>query len=110
MAPSRADHVHRCGNIAHLVADSVADARRQRIEVFSRDRADLGPAHAARMAADDIERCGPNGSRRRPALTPRRTIDQEAADQLRHAATHYRPKSSPSHGIGICDVAQRATV
>ena len=38
----------RDSNTAHLVADSVEDARRQWIEVFARDRADLGPAHAAR--------------------------------------------------------------
>jgi len=33
-------------NVAHLVAESVEDARRQWVEVFGRDRADLGPAHA----------------------------------------------------------------
>jgi len=38
-------------NIAHLVAGSVADARAQWISAFSRDRADLGPAHAAGLAA-----------------------------------------------------------
>ncbi|MEO8518022.1 MAG: MobF family relaxase [Dermatophilaceae bacterium] len=38
-------------NIAHLVAGSVQDARAQWISTFSRDRADLGPAHAARLAA-----------------------------------------------------------
>ena len=40
----------RHGNIAHLVAETVEDAREQWIEVFSRDRADLGPAHARRQA------------------------------------------------------------
>ena len=38
-------------NIAHLLADSVDDAREQWIAVFGRDRADLGPAHAAELAA-----------------------------------------------------------
>src|SRR5665647_1387034 len=38
-------------NIAHLVAGSVEDARAQWISTFARDRADLGPAHAARLAA-----------------------------------------------------------
>ncbi len=46
-------------NVAHLVAESVEDARAQWVEVFGRDRADLGPAHAAESAADDIERYGP---------------------------------------------------
>jgi exodeoxyribonuclease V alpha subunit len=43
-----ADH-----NTAHLVADTPQAARDQWIEVFSRDRADLGPAHAARLAAQE---------------------------------------------------------
>jgi len=41
----------RESNIAHLVAGSVQDARAQWIATFSRDRADLGPAHAAALAA-----------------------------------------------------------
>jgi exodeoxyribonuclease V alpha subunit len=40
-------------NTAHLVADTSQAARNQWIEVFSRDRADLGPAHAARLAAQE---------------------------------------------------------
>jgi exodeoxyribonuclease V alpha subunit len=40
-------------NIAHLVAGSVEDARAQWISTFARDRADLGPAHAARLAASE---------------------------------------------------------
>ena len=47
-------------NTAHLVAVSVDDARDQWVDVFSRDRADLGPRHAAERAADDIDRYGPN--------------------------------------------------
>ncbi|RYB89616.1 AAA family ATPase [Nocardioides glacieisoli] len=48
----------RSTNTAHLVADTVDDARAEWIEIFSRDRADLGPAHAALRAADDIDRYG----------------------------------------------------
>ena len=55
----------REANTAHLVAETLADARRQWIEVFSRDRADLGPAHARRQAIDAIDRYGPE-ARRRP--------------------------------------------
>ena len=40
----------RESNVAHLVAENADDARKQWIEVFSRDRADLGPAHARRQA------------------------------------------------------------
>jgi hypothetical protein len=41
----------RQNNTAHLVADSLQDARGQWIQTFTRDRADLGPAHAAKLAA-----------------------------------------------------------
>ena len=55
-------------NVAHLVAESVEDARRQWIDTFSRDRADLGPAHAAEMALEDIERYGPQAPHQSSAL------------------------------------------
>lgn len=48
----------RRSNTAHLVADSLDEARAQWIEVFGRDRADLGPAHAAERALDAIDRFG----------------------------------------------------
>ncbi|SHN88520.1 conjugative relaxase domain-containing protein, TrwC/TraI family [Geodermatophilus obscurus] len=41
----------RTANTAHLVAEDLAEARQQWIAVFSRNRADLGPGHAAQMAA-----------------------------------------------------------
>jgi hypothetical protein len=47
-------------NVAHLVAESIDDARGQWVDIFNRDRADLGPGHAAQRAADDIDRYGPN--------------------------------------------------
>ena len=47
-------------NVAHLVAESTDDARSLWVDVFTRDRADLGPGHAAQRAADDIDRYGPN--------------------------------------------------
>ncbi len=55
-------------NVAHLVAESIDDARCQWIDVFSRDRADLGPSHAAKRAADDIDRYGPKERPRSAAL------------------------------------------
>jgi exodeoxyribonuclease V alpha subunit len=48
----------RHNNVAHLVADSVDDARRQWVVVFGRDRADLGPGHAATRVDEDIDRYG----------------------------------------------------
>jgi exodeoxyribonuclease V alpha subunit len=47
-------------NIAHLVAESVEDARAQWVGAFSRDRADLGPAHAARLAAGEADKYAPH--------------------------------------------------
>ena len=78
----------RHANTAHLVADSVQDARRQWIEVFARDRADLGPAHAARLAADDIDRYGPSAIMQRAAL-------QAAAHEMRPTRPNRRPTRTP---------------
>ncbi len=60
----------RLSNVAHLVAESVDDARRQWIEVFSRNRADLGPAHARGQAIDAIDRYGPAPTRRTASVPP----------------------------------------
>jgi exodeoxyribonuclease V alpha subunit len=48
----------RTSNTAHLVAESLEDARQQWVDVFSRDRADLGPGHARQLAIDAIDRYG----------------------------------------------------
>ena len=50
----------RENNVAHLVAEDLDDARQSWVETFSRDRADLGPGHAARRAAEDLERYAPH--------------------------------------------------
>ena len=50
----------RENNVAHLVAEDHDDARKQWVETFSRDRADLGPSHAATRAAEDLERYAPH--------------------------------------------------
>ena len=46
----------REANTAHLIAADLAEAREQWIAVFARDRADLGPAHAAGLAAREAAR------------------------------------------------------
>jgi hypothetical protein len=46
----------RTANTAHLVAADLAEARQQWAAVFGRDRADLGPAHAAQLAATEAAR------------------------------------------------------
>ncbi len=73
-------------NGAHLVAGSVDDARRQWVEVFGRDRADLGPAHARRQAIDAIDRYGPSGVTRRGYVPP---------------APERQPAAPTAPGIGL---------
>jgi exodeoxyribonuclease V alpha subunit len=46
----------RTANTAHLVATDPAEAREQWLAIFARDRADLGPAHAAQLAATEATR------------------------------------------------------
>jgi conjugative relaxase-like TrwC/TraI family protein len=46
----------RESNVAHLVADTVDDAREQWVAVFARERADLGPSHAADLAEQEASR------------------------------------------------------
>jgi exodeoxyribonuclease V alpha subunit len=65
----------RESNTAHLVAESVDDARQQWIDVFSRDRADLGPAHARRQAIDAIEVYGAQQRRSVPEQRPSTPAD-----------------------------------
>ena len=66
-------------NVAHLVAESVEDARKQWGDVFSRNRADLGPAHARGQAIDAIDRYGSAAMRRAANVSP-------------------PPAAAPSHG------------
>jgi exodeoxyribonuclease V alpha subunit len=49
----------RQDNTAHLVAEDLTEAREQWIAAFARDRADLGPAHAAQQAAAEAARHAP---------------------------------------------------
>ncbi|NYI75875.1 conjugative relaxase-like TrwC/TraI family protein [Nocardioides panzhihuensis] len=91
----------RHSNLAHLVADNLEDARRQWIDVFSRDRADLGPAHAAQRASADINTYGPQPTRR-----PARLLSHGEQPRIRRPQKTYaqRPSpspSSPSHEIGL---------
>lgn len=64
----------RESNVAHLIAESVEEARKQWVEVFSRNRADLGPAHARRQAIDAIERYGGQTPRRPTPMAPTHSL------------------------------------
>jgi ATP-dependent exoDNAse (exonuclease V) alpha subunit len=84
----------RHSNTAHLVADSLGEARAQWVEVFSRDRADLGPAHAAQRATEDINRYGPRASR--PSRPSRPTGLQAAALTVDPNQSRSRRQPEPS--------------
>src|SRR3954465_12953287 len=61
-------------NTAHLIAADVAEARAQWIAVFGRDRADLGPGHAAELAAREAAPHPPARWRDRTAAAPSRPV------------------------------------
>ncbi len=66
----------RENNMAHLVAENLDEARQLWVETFSRDRADLGPAHAAQRAAEDLERYAPHRPLQAATGRPPRRLDQ----------------------------------
>jgi conjugative relaxase-like TrwC/TraI family protein len=97
-------------NTAHFVAESLDDARRQWVDAFGRDGADLGPTHAARLAADAVDRYGPTaptGPRPRArTLSPAELERREAARRRRNLELlPERPPSSRSsarsRGLGL---------
>ena len=59
----------RQANTGHLVAADVGEAREQWIAAFGRDRADLGPAHAAGLAAREAAHYAPVEPVRRSPVT-----------------------------------------
>jgi hypothetical protein len=76
----------RDGNTAHLVAETIEDARRKWVEVFARDRADLGPAHAKRQAMEAMDRYG---------IQQRRRLVGQTVEEPR------RPAPAAGGGIGL---------
>jgi exodeoxyribonuclease V alpha subunit len=94
-------------NTAHLVAPTLREARDQWIEAFSRDRADLGPNHAARLAAEEVDRHGPTAphdSRRRSRMLSPAEVERRELERRRQsaAALDYSPPSrTRSPGIGF---------
>ncbi len=79
-------------NTAHLVAESVDDARAQWVDTFGRDRADLGPAHAREAALEAIDRYG-------PSLMPSERTDRPDRPR-RPVEVPFTPSSRPSRGPG----------
>jgi hypothetical protein len=74
----------RQANTAHLVAADADEAREQWIAVFARDRADLGPAHAAGLAAAEAARYAPSRPLAQVVADLYRawTVEQNCLDRL----------------------------
>lgn len=83
----------RHSNTAHLVADNLDEARAQWVEVFGRDRADLGPAHAAERAVEAIDTYGPQA--------PPAAIGTDACRPTRRRPEHLAPPAprTPAGGV-----------
>lgn len=71
-------------NVAHLVADTVDDAREQWVAVFARDRADLGAAHAAELAATEASKYAPHRPLEQVMAELRRawTVEEHCLERL----------------------------
>lgn len=89
----------RHSNVAHMVADSVEDAREQWAGVFSRNRADLGPGHAATRVDEDIERYGTRALAHSESLQAAALTDGLAERPRR--LEERQPLSTPPRGQGI---------
>ncbi len=82
-------------NVAHLVAESVEDARSQWVDIFNRDRADLGPGHAAERATDDLDRYGPSAlPYAQSSCRPRRCGTAHVAHPNRSRLLNRSPEGS----------------
>ena len=79
-------------NVAHLVAEDLEDARHQWAQVFSRERADLGPAHAAGLAAEEAAKYEPYDYSQHASKPARRHPPEPPP-------SYSRPQSGP--GIGF---------
>ena len=78
----------RENNVAHLVAENLDDARQSWVETFSRDRADLGPGHAATARSR-----GPRAVR--PPPSPRGRTGRPACRLGRRTRPERRPGPLP---------------
>ncbi|RBY88559.1 MobF family relaxase [Blastococcus sp. TF02A-26] len=88
----------RTANTAHLIAADVDDAREQWIAALSRSRADLGPAHAAGLAAREVDRYGRTQPLDRPTRRPAPAASVRRPDVERRGWSMTPRRPSP--GIG----------
>ncbi len=88
----------REANTAHLVAEDLDDARQQWLLTFAHNRADLGPAHAGRLAAEEAAKYEPYIGPQRLA-EPGRSADEAPRTTQPVPAMSRRPGSGPSIGF-----------
>ena len=99
----------RHDNVAHLVAESPDQARAIWEQALSRDRADLGVAHARLQAIDAIDRYGPTGpatlrsqaAARRRGQQPRRAEQQRKFERWRTESVEPARPNRTGTGIGF---------
>ncbi len=88
----------REANSAHVVAEDLDDARQQWILTFARNRTDLGPAHAARLAAEEAAKYEPYNHSRQP---DRRKDPTPVSRRHREPPPSYSRPSRGGPGIGF---------
>jgi exodeoxyribonuclease V alpha subunit len=97
----------RTTNTAHLMAADLAEARQQWMAVFGRDRADLGPGHAAQLAAAEAARYAQPRSldQVRAELHQAWTVEQRCLDQL----AVLQPQHDTLRAVAALQAAQKVT-
>jgi len=85
----------RESNTVHLVAEDLDDARQQWVLTFARNRADLGPAHAAKFAAEEAIKY-------EPYVAPRESTPDvpSAAQRARRHSSYVSSRPSSGPGVG----------
>ena len=81
-------------NTAHLVAEDLEDARGQWTLTFARDRTDLGPAHAARLAAQEA-------AKYEPYFEPHHLDNHDDPAPVSRRRPEPPPALSPRPGAGL---------
>ncbi len=91
----------RHDNTAHIVAETPAQARAMWEGACSRERADLGVAHARLQAIDDIDSYGPVGHPSTKKIPRQPETERKRAHDPAHDTGPYRSRSSSRSGPSI---------
>lgn len=91
----------RRANTAHLIAETPAQARTMWEGACSRERADLGVAHARLQAVDDIDRYGPIGHPSVKKVPRQPETERKRVHDPAHVTSPHRSRSSSKSGPSI---------